>query len=608
MAGTGELDSQAAARYPLSFGSSFEFQQDYKEMNGEDAGPSTFTSDQLTAFQPEGAAHTLVDFPLDPALFSGQTIHPGDGFVNPSYLESGFTPVHQQFSTYAYPAPAQSLDQPAQPYYVPAPPTFEPPQTPYIPPGPNYQAQLAEYYAQAAGYYKVRADLWKNDIALLDGFAIGAGFPHGIGSHSQASLIPTRRGTLEEASSGTICQRWQDSSSEQSSSKKPVHKETNASETPVGVATARIVKETLTGAGIQRFSSTNPKHLNARTKQILEFDPKKVYTRLSAPPQSWGNTFSYTLDAELLPGSLFTVEELHHYLFKHPLHTDANGLLDSKNSGLRLWIQRNPSDSKRRYGQPASSRCRLTACCAEYNLIGQAQYRVTFDERHKDQDYDPMHNAGYVHLYCLEKFFDFPRICATLNVRAEDRTLRKEPGGRNRMLFSSDEELELAQQFIEACEKNDVPHIYPRFDDPNRRHEGSLVHMLAIKKVENESQRIRKARVERGARASFEKHLGNLEVETAERHKSRRPASATKRKHQSDDEEEQEETDVGAPSKKRSKRTAKPTRGSSDLFCSEDSDSDEDVQGDVGMEGFGGDDEYKPRATRSGRTSGRSAR
>ena len=68
---------------------------------------------------------------------------------------------------------------------------------------------------------------------------------------------------------------------------------------------------------------------------------------------------------------------------------------------------------------------RLSDCCARLNLIGQAAFRVVFDERHKHEDYDPLHNAGCIHLFCLEKYFDFPDICAKLNVSAEDRSLPK---------------------------------------------------------------------------------------------------------------------------------------------------------------------------------------
>ena len=40
-------------------------------------------------------------------------------------------------------------------------------------------------------------------------------------------------------------------------------------------------------------------------------------------------------------------------------------------------------------------------------------------------------NAGYVHLFCLERFMEFPDICSKLGVRAEDRVLSLESHGKN---------------------------------------------------------------------------------------------------------------------------------------------------------------------------------
>jgi len=361
-------------------------------------------------------------------------------------------------------------------------------------------------------------------------------------------------------------------------------------------APAHIMKEVLIGPGIQRLSKINPKQYGKRTRQTLDFYPRHVYTQ-GPTPESWGrmgkdNVFQYTPNSELKPGLLLSVEQLRFYLFEHPLHTDIHGRYNPRNSGLRLWLQRNPADSKRRYGHISTSRCRLSNCVADLNLISQASYRVCFDERHLEQeDYNPMHNAGYCHLYCLEKFTDFPRICATLNVRVEDRVLRLEPGGKNRMMFSSIAETRICQDFINACQKNQIPHTYSR--QPHWRHEGSLCHMLAREKIAHEPKKVGEARIERGARACFSKHLGNLEIENADRWVSRRTNRGNKRKYESNDEEDDDEEEITAsPSKKKSKRPAKPTRAVSEVYeVGPDEESDNVVVEDD-------DDEYQPEPTR----------
>ena len=81
---------------------------------------------------------------------------------------------------------------------------------------------------------------------------------------------------------------------------------------------------------------------------------------------------------ELLPGDSFTVEEMRTYLFKHPLHFKDGDFKPKE--GLTLWLQRNPSDSKARYGLPSASRCRFRGCIAAYSLIGQGHNRICFGE------------------------------------------------------------------------------------------------------------------------------------------------------------------------------------------------------------------------------------
>jgi hypothetical protein len=65
-------------------------------------------------------------------------------------------------------------------------------------------------------------------------------------------------------------------------------------------------------------------------------------------------------------------------------------------------------------------------------------YRVAFDEQTATgHPVDPFHCAGFVHLWCLEKFCDFPQMCKDLNIQLDIRHL---PEGKNRMAITRDHE------------------------------------------------------------------------------------------------------------------------------------------------------------------------
>ena len=220
----------------------------------------------------------------------------------------------------------------------------------------------------------------------------------------------------------------------------------------------------MTTKGLQKFAHIeDANELHPRIRTRILFEPEKVYAKLDSRPAAWNN-FSYNEYGELKAGQTFTVEEVYTYLYHHPLHTLSNGQFNPKKGGLKLWIQRNPADSKSRYGESCSSRCRFKDCIAENHLIGQGQVRVCFDELScRGQNLDPFFNAGYVHLWCLERFMDFPKICQTLQVKVENRILVHEPNVKNRMMLRSAQEIREAERFIRKCDQGKVPDSYPHF-------------------------------------------------------------------------------------------------------------------------------------------------
>lgn len=185
------------------------------------------------------------------------------------------------------------------------------------------------------------------------------------------------------------------------------------------------------------------KALNKRPDNIRNFDPAQFYEPLQFRPSSWGSInldtgdilFQYTEHGELNPLHAFTVDQIVEYIGQHPLHNPRG----TKKSQLKLWIQTVPADSGRRYPDKLSDKCRFADCPDTYRTIRKGEFRVTFDEQplKRDRETDPFHNAGYVHLYCLEKFVDFPQLCKQFNVVPDTRKFRE---GKNRMAITRDHE------------------------------------------------------------------------------------------------------------------------------------------------------------------------
>jgi hypothetical protein len=231
---------------------------------------------------------------------------------------------------------------------------------------------------------------------------------------------------------------------------------------------------------------------NTRTKNILSFRPDSIYTCLSSPPPALGD-IKYNDYGELAPQVLFSPQEFISFIYNHRLHQrDSYGQLDRKNSKLRLWVQRVPSDSARRYKDPQASYCRFKNCFSG-NKLRVGQFRIAIDElshmntmtghepttnvarcsdgtglsselrikhengynqedRHSGILMDPFINAGYVHLFCAENLLNLPAIIHDCNIRAEARSLPLEPGKNNRMALDTGV-TQVAREFIQACEE-----------------------------------------------------------------------------------------------------------------------------------------------------------
>ncbi|MCJ1247136.1 hypothetical protein MMC30_004347 [Trapelia coarctata] len=243
--------------------------------------------------------------------------------------------------------------------------------------------------------------------------------------------------------------------------------------------------------------------MNRRAGRIAAFKPEEVYTPLPKTHEDW-DEFTYETTGELAGRRLYTPEEIKRFLYDNP-------------RDLTIWLQRMPADSARRYGGMDRSICRFKNCCSDTNTIMPGFYRVAFDENSiTHPDVDPQLNAGYVHLYCLEKFLDFPSICHDLEVHVDNRPLPNEDNGRNKMRYSTTKEVQAAQDFVRTCNKTgEAPDDYPLCYNRKRSlsHSGTLAWLLSVAKFGPGA--VEYAREHQAARKKMSKHevhLGNLEI------------------------------------------------------------------------------------------------
>jgi hypothetical protein len=253
---------------------------------------------------------------------------------------------------------------------------------------------------------------------------------------------------------------------------------------------------------------------NKRPLNIAKFDPSKYYDPIPWVPTTWtssslGFTFRYTAQGELDPRTKLTPDELNEYLVYHPLHTIFSPQPDTKNSGLTLWIQNIPADAGNRYPTTNSSKCRFANCPVPNNTIRKGEFRIALDEwacSLVHEKLDPYHNAGYVHLFCLEKYFDFPALCKKYNVLGDNREFAE---GRNKMAIIRDypSMLDIVTKYIANSKSWEG-------EKPEDWYEHSL--SLALTKEHLRRQPIKRQGVrEKRDGNSIDRHLNNLDVMVA---------------------------------------------------------------------------------------------
>jgi hypothetical protein len=282
----------------------------------------------------------------------------------------------------------------------------------------------------------------------------------------------------------------------------------------------------------------------------------KVYKDIPAKPASWGPinpdtgrpTFEYTKYGELALGQKYTADQVIQYLAYHPLHGKLpTGDPDTKESGLKLWIQYTAADSNLRYPDPKqSNKCRFVDCAREGNGLYKGEPRICFDEqRFPDFPTNPFHNAGYVHLYCMEKLLDFPCLCRDFNVEPDVRKLN-EPENRMSVNKTSNKMEKIIGDWIFY---NSPYHEYeaPQGNRPDDWAEGALHYAISEHHMNTQPGGAQKTREKRGGN-TIDQYKGNLDL-WAENHKKQKAYKEAhpelkKRKRKADADKEDEDEDA----------------------------------------------------------------
>ncbi|KAF1984017.1 hypothetical protein K402DRAFT_456230 [Aulographum hederae CBS 113979] len=284
---------------------------------------------------------------------------------------------------------------------------------------------------------------------------------------------------------------------------------------------------------------------STRSGKLNQYDPSRFYTKPCPHPletnnptgdMSWtsiatGYDFEYNKHGELAEES-YTRKQIRDFILNHP-NTDE--------FKLRLWIQRVPADSARRYATHTSSTCRFRDCAArKYGYNGTIQvghFRVAFDERwHRyREDCDPFKVAGYVHLYCMERFLDFPALCKASTVRSDVRVLQKEPKSTWFAALNPKESL-CADDFLSWCKRDKLDKKMPGY--PNhanygggaaKPHDKTLNYKINQVRQSTRSQKSKKVFEARGSQSSITVTMGDLEMHYSVK-KTRKAQGLTKRK------------------------------------------------------------------------------
>jgi hypothetical protein len=278
--------------------------------------------------------------------------------------------------------------------------------------------------------------------------------------------------------------------------------------------------------------TTKTSELTLRGQKMQNFKAEEFYQELPETPPSWSSpgkkfVFEYNQYGELANGIRLSKDQMEDFLFNHPLNRNCK----SGKGSLILWVQSAPVDSYNRYPTQKSDKCRFSDCPARYNTIHKGFFRVAIDEQNQSGlKINPYYCAGVVHLYCLEKFMDFSKLCREINIQPDNRSL---PEPRNKMAITRDYQqlFGIVDDFVKKSRSQPTQDSQSQPWDYTK----TLSHLLTEKCLELEPRVRQRMRVEGNHRG---RHRGDLmKFVQGEREKNAKRRSGGKGRDESDSEE-----------------------------------------------------------------------
>ncbi|KAI0870352.1 hypothetical protein GGS24DRAFT_504842 [Hypoxylon argillaceum] len=302
-------------------------------------------------------------------------------------------------------------------------------------------------------------------------------------------------------------------------SKKPPPPGTITTSPPLKRPATNHHGEALLNDKIPRRTHTN--------KGPLVIEPERYYGPSPPKPRDWGpidargrHLFTYTEKGELAAGLFLSAHEMRQFLlgpsmfdtFEAPPRLPGVKSTRKLRQGLTLWIGWPAAMANSRYPRGGeSTKCRFSNC-RYHNTIAVGDPWVILDERQNvdGELIDPFHNAGYVHLYCLEYHFDLVELWHVLDIRPDYRLLKRE----SHPYFALDHKVpgvdeRLKQWWVGAFTAWELAKGLG-IKRP-RAHDTSLANCLILYKIRHEPKGQAKTRQRRGG-VDMSKHYGDPEL------------------------------------------------------------------------------------------------
>ena len=267
-----------------------------------------------------------------------------------------------------------------------------------------------------------------------------------------------------------------------------------------------------------------------RKEKIGEYNPSDHYDALPTIDRDWSSTsyrFSYSPNGALSCEPL-TVSQLQEFIHDRDI-----------TQPLIMRIQKAPADSGRRHlndtngGRCICASCPMRGALQSIPNITIGEPRVALDEwehERRSLNLDPFAVSGYLHLYCVERFLDFPSLVIRGLIELDTRDFPTEPNKRFAALMCG-ADVPLVQSFIDSLYTTaDVRALgYPTQAELAAgefgKYQGTLTQRIMSRKIDlYKPSTLAKFRGRDHKATQIQVHKGDLEIVRAARMEERNVA------------------------------------------------------------------------------------